>query len=204
MKKLMRCGIPAALAALCLTAWGVRVYQLNAGIEKLQTVRYAMGEQVEFGDDYYYHPSESLAGYDITVQSATLMSYRDFVEAHGETVDYMPEESRPYYVYDIVVLLHNKNTEANQTAGISFIDMALETTDDFVQVNNDLFALLYPDLEGAMGYALRPDSSAIMHMPYAFGHPSGKKWAYEEILSKNWYLRLSLYPTKKLIAVTES
>lgn len=194
--------IAGTLFAAVIVAWGARVYCLSAGIEKQQTEIYQIGEKVEYGKDFFYLASEAIEGYDITVLSAELKTYQEFVKEYGDKeVHFREEWMRPDYVYDVEVLIHNKNQEEDQGSGINLIETRLVSVDDSMQICDELFAMLYPHLEGQTGFALRPDSSMTMHFPYVQPGWAKKFLSHDKVVSSDWYLILTMYPVKKMIAV---
>lgn len=186
---------------LVLTLWGFRVYHINVGIEEQKTEVYQIGEVVSLGEDFYFSSTECIDGYEISVLSAKLMTYQEFVKEHGEREDYIEDEwMRPKYVYDVEVEIWNRNFEEDNSRGINMVVLTLNSINDVMQVNDDLFTLLYPHLDAAWGFALRPESSMVMHLPY--GTSGYQKYdTYEGIDGKEWYLLLSMYPVKKMILV---
>lgn len=198
--KIKRVSICAG-AFLCLLLWGVRVYQVNAGISLPETKIYQMGETVPFGKDFYFYSAEIIDGYEVTVLSARLMTYQEFMAEYGQQEDYIADEwHRPRFVYDVEVEISNRNREEDNTRGINMINFSLHSVNDILQVNNDLFSMLYPHLDASWGFALRPESSMVMHIPYGTAGYQ-KYYTYEGISSTDWYLLLSMYPVKKMILV---
>ena len=198
MKKFLKIFLPCCIILIVSALWGFRFYSLNSEVEIPNIEWHSMGESVPYEDDFFHRADESREGYAITVQSATLMSYEEYVKAHGETIDYIGEDQvKPTYVYDLEVNIQNHNTVDDPAKGIDLVNTRLLASNDSMQVNDRLFALVYPKLDGQLGFCLQPNSALTLHLPYVTYEKNTK----DKLLKKDWSLLLSLYPTEKRINV---
>lgn len=198
MKKRLKVISPIILVVCFAVVWGFWFHAVNAEIKPTPTKIYQMNEAAPYEKDFFHYLDENRNGYEITVKSAKLMSYKEFVEQHGQTEDYIPEnEIQPKYIYDVEVYVKNSNTEDDMAKGIELINTRLVSTNASMQVNDRLFGLLYPHLEGQMGFSLKPNSDMTLHLPYAEYEENNR----ETILSRDYYFLMSMYPTKKMIAL---
>ncbi len=196
--KLMFC----AVLVLCFAViWSLRFYAVNSNIHSSEVKIYTLGEAAPYEKDFFHRIDENRDGYVITVESAKLMTYKAFAHAHGVTESYISEEdSRPKYVYDIEVLIKNNNTQDDLTKGIDLINTRLVSSNASMQVDDRLFGLLYPHLSEQMSFSLKPESDMLMHLPYA----EYEEDDYDILNRRDYYLLMSMYPTKKMIALKPS
>lgn len=99
-------------------------------------------------------------------------------------------------IYDVEVYIQNNKTE-DDMKGLDLVNSRLVSTNASMQVNDRLFGLLYPHLEGQMGFSLKPNSDMTIHLPYA----EYKEKNCESILSRDYHFLMSMYPTKKMIEI---
>ncbi len=197
MKKRLKVIVPIILVVCFAAVWGFRFHAVNQSIEQVPVKIYKMGEPAPYEKDFFHYADENLDGYVLTVKSAKLITYKAFVELHGQTEDFIPkDEIHPTYIYDIEVYIQNRKTE-DDMQGIDLVNSRLVCENASMQVNDRLFGLLYPHLEGQMGFSLKPNSDMTVHLPYA----EYKEKNRETILSRNYYFLMSMYPTKKMIEV---
>lgn len=201
-KKSRKKRILGIMLALCLTAaWLLRVITLNISAERVETVIYEMHEPVLLEEDFFYNGDDVAAGYEITVESAQIRSYEEYIAEYGGTIDLIPEERRPEYVYDVEIRIRNYNKEDSNSTGFNLISCRLQAVNDTMQVSDELFGLLYPHLEGTFGFSLRPETEMTMHLPYIRSYVMDKYDSYEKMKNRQYYMLLSMYPVKRMIAV---
>ena len=197
MKKRLKVIVPIFLAVCFVAVWGFRFHTVNAETKPTPVKVYKMGEPAPYEKDFFHFADEGLEGYVLTVKSAKLMTYKDFVELHGQTEDFIPKnEIRPTYVYDVEVYIQNHKTE-DKMKGIDLVNSRLVSANASMQVNSRLFGLLYPHLDGNMVFSLNPNSDMTMHLPYAEYEETSK----EKLLSRDYSLLMTMYPTKKMIEI---
>lgn len=202
------------LAVLVCVGVILRIWYVNKDNEVVETVIYPMGERVAFGDDFYYSPTDDpYSDYEIAVIGAKPVPVEEYLEEHDLTWEEVwPETSEGWAtkepfstVYDVELWVRNNSTEqvdsnAAGGTGISFVDFELVTIQDEYQVDTDLFGKLYPQMGSqAKGFAVLPGTETTVHLPY-----TDLNWmclTYEDVKNQDTYLRLSMYPTKKMIQV---
>jgi len=199
MKHRIKSILIISLVAAFLGLWAFRFSAVNKGID-LPTVKYyRQGDTVEYGNDFFNRDDEKRDGYEITVVSASLTAYDEYIGKYNNGIDCISEDAiRPTFIYDVEVLVKNKNTEDNPYKGIDLINTRLVTVNDSMQVNDALFAVLYPNLSGQSGFSLKPESEMELHLLFA---TYAENETEQKILSKDWQLLISMYPTKKLISL---
>lgn len=198
MKKRLKVTVPIILIVVFTAIWGFRFCTVNAEVKPNPVKIYKTGEPAPYENDFFHIQDENLNGYVLTVKSATLLTYKEFVEAHGQNEDFISkEETHPTYIYDIEVYIQNHKTE-DDMKGIDLVNTLLVSTNASMQVNSSLFGLLYPHLDGNMAFSLKPNSDITMHLPYAEYVETSK----EKILSRDYFLLMTMYPTKKMIEIT--
>ena len=199
MKKRVKVILPIILVVCFSVVWGFRFRTVNTEVKSTPVKIYKTGESALYEKDFFHYADEDLDGYAITVKSAKLMTYKEFVNRHGQTEDFIPkDEIHPTYIYDVEVYIQNNKTE-DDMKGIDLVNSRLVSTNASMQVNDRLFGLLYPHLKGQMGFSLKPNSDMTIHLPYA----EYKEKKRETILSRNYYFLMSMYPTKKMIEIKQ-
>ena len=192
----------AVLAAVILAALltGIKIYTINRSVTPVQTSHYNQGIFVPLGEDYFWQEREKSPGYEVRVDSAQLKTYKEFVEDYGESEEYIEEDYRPEYVIDLEITVKNTNTEESDGAkGIDLIQMRVQTINDTFQTHGELFALVRPDLNGQLGFRVRPGTEMSIHLPFTRSYVMDGYESYEKFMSKQYYLLLSMYPVKKMI-----
>jgi len=192
---------------LLVLAWASRFVYLNLTTERQQIQTYAMGETVEYGDDFFYRSDEKRRGYKIVVHSAEKMSYEEFAEKQNLTLPPPPspgDEGYEYFfradiVYDVRVTIIN---EGNTQGNIDMFDTLLSSGKIRMRVDETLWDLLYPQLAGSYSFKARENTQMDFHFPFVLE----SKLAYDHcgsafLKSKSFQLSISQYPIKKIIEV---
>lgn len=198
MKKLV-----VALAVVFLLALGIRIAYVNINAERPKTVVYEQGVEVEFGNNFYESSAESRDGYSIKVLSSRIVKTDDFLKENNidklsiptdiddPFIKYVPE-----YVVDVEVLL--KNTSNNKdNGGIDLYYLSLAADDFKLQVNDNIWDALYPQLNASKRFKLRENTVETIHFPFAisYGDAEVTKAVSSDMLFVNDYqLILSKYP----------
>ena len=127
MKKRLKVIVPIFLAVCFVAVWGFRFHTVNAETKPTPVKVYKMGEPAPYEKDFFHFADEGLEGYVLTVKSAKLMTYKEFVELHGQTEDFIPKnEIRPTYVYDVEVYIQNHKTEDEMKARLTEMGISAE------------------------------------------------------------------------------
>lgn len=77
--------------------------------------------------------------------------------------------------------------------------MLVNASNETLQVNSELWALVRPDLAGELGIRIRPGTEYTIHLPYTRPANMDRIFSAKKLLTKDYHLLLSLYPTKKII-----
>lgn len=195
MKRRLKVILTLIITAAAIAGWSVRFCKINGAVKLPETKIYSLGERADYGEDFFYRSDESRAGYFITVKSARLITYDEFVSTYGE-----PEQSplKPVFVYDVEAYIENENTVDDESKGIDLVNTRLVTINDSIQVDFTLFGVIYPNLSGVSGFSLKPCTAMTFHLPFTVYDESADM---KEISSEEWYLLMSMYPTKKMISI---
>lgn len=189
---------------LLFSGWGVRVYYVNLNAEQPRKEVYEMNKFVNFENNFIMDSSENLNGYSINVMEAKIKSYAEYVSEYREITDSIAEAqnednlSHPSYVYDIVVCI--KNT-TNNKGGINLFLFKLQTDDYYLQVDQKLWELSYPKLEGAMSSRLLENTSLEFHLPFVLTPNIEREFGRTILEKRNYYLVISEYPMKQMIEI---
>lgn len=196
MKKRLKILLTLIIAAGAVAGWSIRFYKVNSAVNLPESKIYSLGERAEYGEDFFYLSDESRAGYFITVKSARLITYDEFVSTYGK-----PEQDsplKPVLVYDVEAYIENENTADDESKGIDLVNTRLVTANDSIQVDFTLFGVIYSNLSGVSGFSLKPCTAMTFHLPFTVYDESADM---KEISSDDWYLLMSMYPTKKMISI---
>lgn len=195
--------IAGGLLAILL---GVRIWDVNQSIELPKVERYAIGETVELEDSYWMTESEKCEGYSIQVNSASLLTYEEFLKKYHYEEDekelLIPRTSQlfPDMVYDVEITVKNTNTQ-DKECGIDVGRYGVYASDFSLQIASPLYVIANPALKNGMqAFRLQPNTEMKFHLPY--GIPLKSKYAYlnEDIIQKrDLSLVISLYPVQKQI-----
>lgn len=199
MKNKIKIILIISLVIAFFGLWAFRFSVVNKDVDVSTVKYYRQGEAVKYENDFFNRDDESRDGYEITVVSSSLTTYDEYIKTCNNGVDCIDADViHPTFIYDIEVLVRNNNTEDDLYKGIDLINTRLVTVNDSMQVNDALFSVLYPNLSGVLGFSLKPKSEMTFHLPYATYE---ENLTEQKILSKDWQLLISLYPTEKLIEV---
>lgn len=196
----------AAVVAVAFGGWLWRVIWLNANTPKAERCVYAMGERVPYGDDFIYSSREQYGEYAVTVKSATAMTLEAYAEKYQLTL--VRDDSETFWpdnVIDLVAEFQRTGGEEDEETPMGGIDLfsTLLVADNLrLPVKWELFYAMYPHLNGTSGFALRPNTSMELHLPYAPERADDQIVANGKFLrTHTFYLDITLYPHKKQIAV---
>lgn len=193
----------AVIAILLLIAWIARFYILNRESEKTHIKIYNTGDVAPIGKNFCETGNEDNEGYEFIVKGGTVKTLEEFLNENGKDADYLQEISpgtfEPSYVYLLEVVVRNVGN-TNQK-GFSLVGMPLVTDNLQIQVHDELFDLLYPKLEGAYGFAVRPDTEMTMYLPFAATPGVDKYCDYDFYAKEQFYFVISWYPEEIKIRV---
>lgn len=208
----MRRILLGVLSLILIIALSVRIWQVNKDVDIPPVHTYKVGEEVEIGENIFLDYTEQMDGYTVTVNSAEIISYADYLVKYN----YEEDSGNPLFgadtfvfpemIYDLNVTVKNTNEgeDPYDSSGIAFINYHLIGTDFLLQINSQLYEIANPDMEHnfMMGFKLRPDSEKDFHLPFYFA-PSSiySPIQVDTIMKDDVYLTLSKYPEAKLILI---
>lgn len=207
MKKKWIAGGIAAL--VILAAIGIRIYTVNKNVQVTEKQFYEMGDEVDIGDNIFWY-GEKANGYSVTVNSAKLMSFNEFVTKHELTnVENIfsgeagMDQKYPEMIVDVEITIKNSNlVDTGDLTGIMAGEYRLIDGDCRLSRDLRLFALCNPTVGTNPYILLRPDSEMQIVIPFGFS-PDDDVWPIPEKRVRNgeFFLAVSLYPVQKNIRV---
>lgn len=179
--------------------WAINVFKVNTDVEKAPVAVYPMGQWVEYGDNFYDKETEGRSGYSVKVVDADVVRFDEYLNQHNISVFKDEELFKPEYIYDVTVVVKNDN---NSDSGISMIDTTLNSVNDIMQVDFDVFDALYPQLYGSVSFSVKPGTEMEFHFPFVIANESFQKVCdYKYLTGETFYLNLSQYPVKQRIEI---
>lgn len=207
MKKKWIAGGIAAL--VILAAIGIRIYTVNKNVQVTEKQFYEMGDEVDIGDNIFWY-GEKANRYSVTVNSAKLMSFDEFVTKHELTnVENIfsgeagMDQKYPEMIVDVEITIKNSNlVDTGDLTGIMAGEYRLVDGDCRLSRDLRLFALCNPTVGTNPYILLRPDSEMQIVIPFGFS-PDDDVWPIPEKRVRNgeFFLAVSLYPVQKNIRV---
>lgn len=198
---------------ILLAVVGVRIWYVNKDIDLPPVHTFKMGEEVAIEKDIFLDDVENMDGYTITVNSAEIISYEEFLSK------YQYEESKdvplfkkdhalfPEMVYDLHVTVKNTNTpeeDPDDDSSFGFVKYHLIGANFLLQISRELNEVATPALRDnfMMSFRLRHGTEMDFHLPFYF-QPSSimDPIQIEDIMKDQVYLVVSLYPNVKRILI---
>ena len=187
------------LCILVFCVWAFNIYRVNSTVEKVHKKIYSMEQWVEYGDNFYDKATENRTGYSVKVVDAEVVAFDEFLKQNNISVYKDKELFKPEYIYDVTVIIKNKN---NTDSGISMIDTTLNSINNIMQVDFDVFDALYPQLNGSISFSVKPGTEMEFHFPFAVANADFEKICdYDYLTNNTFYLNLSQYPVENSIEV---
>lgn len=187
------------LCILVFCVWAFNIYRVNSTVEKVPKKIYSMEQWVEYGDNFYDKATENRTGYSVKVVDAEVVAFDEFLKQNNISVYKDKELFKPEYIYDVTVIIKNKN---NTDSGISMIDTTLNSINKIMQVDFDVFDALYPQLNGSISFSVKPGTEMEFHFPFVVANADFEKICdYEYLTNNTFYLNLSQYPIENSIEV---
>ncbi len=187
------------LCILIFCVWAFNIYRVNSTVEKVPQEVHPMGQWVEYGDNFYDKATENRNGYSVKVVDAEIVAFDEFLKQNNISVFKDEELFKPEYIYDVTVVVRNEN---NTTSGISMIDTTLNSINNIMQVDFDVFDALYPQLNGSISFSVKPGTEMEFHFPFVVANADFEKICdYDYLTDNTFYLNLSQYPTENSIEV---
>lgn len=187
------------LCILIFCVWAFNIYRVNSTVERVPVKVHSMEQWVEYGDNFYDKATENRNGYSVKVVNAKVVAFDEFLKQNNISVYKDEELFKPEYIYDVTVIIKNKN---NTDSGISMIDTTLNSINNIMQVDFDVFDALYPQLNGSISFSVKPGTEMEFHFPFVVANADFEKICdYDYLTSNKFYLNLSQYPIESSIEV---
>lgn len=187
------------LCILVFCVWAFNIYRVNSTVEKVPKKIYSMEQWVEYGDNFYDKATENRTGYSVKVVDAEVVAFDEFLKQNNISVYKDEELFKPEYIYDVTVIIKNKK---NTDSGISMIDTTLNSINNIMQVDFDVFDTLYPQLNGSISFSVKPGTEMEFHFPFVVANADFEKICdYDYLTNNTFYLNLSQYPIENSIEV---
>lgn len=187
------------LCILIFCVWAFNIYRVNSTVERVPVKVHSMKQWVEYGDNFYDKATENRNGYSVKVVDAEVIEFDDFLKQNNISVYKDEELFKPEYIYDVTVIVKNEN---NTDSGISMIDTTLNSINNIMQVDFDVFDTLYPQLNGSISFSVKPGTEMEFHFPFVVANADFEKICdYEYLTNNTFYLNLSQYPIENSIEV---
>ena len=196
----MKKKIPiVVLCILIFCVWAFNIYRVNSTVERVPVKVHSMEQWVEYGDNFYDKATENRTGYSVKVVDAEVVAFDEFLKKNNISVYKDKELFKPEYIYDVTVIIKNKN---NTDSCISMIDTTLNSINNIMQVDFDVFDALYPQLNGSISFSVKPGTEMEFHFPFVVANAAFEKICdYEYLTNNTFYLNLSQYPIENSIEV---
>lgn len=190
---------------VCLSGVVVRIWYVNQGREERVIKIYPMGEMAPFEDDFYHLSGEIREKYEIRVNSATVMPVEEYLKSKGLTMEEVwPEGNNITDILDVNITIRNNTSPdvdvENDKQFFDYFNADIENEGNSYQVDSELLWTLYPQInQGMFGFKIKPGTEYTMHLPYRV--LDWQRTDSEKIKNSKNYMRMSQYPTKKLLEV---
>ena len=187
------------LCILIFCVWAFNIYRVNSTAERVPVKVHSMEQWVEYGDNFYDKATENRNGYSVKVVNAKIVAFDEFLKQNNISVYKDEELFKPEYIYDVTVIVKNEN---NTDSGISMIDTTLNSINNIMQVDFDVFDALYPQLNGSISFSVKPGTEMEFHFPFVVANADFEKICdYDYLTNNTFYLNLSQYPIESSIEV---
>lgn len=213
----MKKRIIGALTVLVCACLVLRIRAVNGDVREPEIVNYEMGQEAALGENIFMDSYEDMNGYSVTVESAHILTYDEFMEKHKDSIeasleegDSLPDKDSqvfPEMVYEVNILVRNGGTEEKEDCGLAFMNYNLTATDFILQISDSLYWLVNPgEPTMFMDFRLRPQTSMEFCLPFFFSPSSnasgpGLGLTEDEVRRAEIYLPVSLYPQQIQIRI---
>lgn len=190
---------------VCLSGIVVRIWYVNKDREERVIKIYPMGEMAPFEDDFYHLSGEIRDQYEIRVNWAIAMPVEEYLKSKGLTKEEVwPDVNNITDILDVNVTIRNNTSSdvdvEDDEQFFDFFNAEIENEGNSYQVDSELLWTLYPQInQGMFGFKIKPGTEYTMHLPYRV-----LDWQMtdsEKIKNSKNYMRMSQYPTKKLLEI---
>lgn len=180
-----------------------RIVYVNITATPTSKVYYPMGETIEYTDDFYMKPMDSLKGYTINIKSASLMTSQDYMDKYG-----IKQEDLPLPEYEVashIIDLEAEFSNINSENGINPSIYTLLSDFDGLVIEQNLFGALYEQPQIIQGIRLEKGETKTYHLPYCMNGSNERIpffSVYDYLKNSDYLYVLSQYPTERYIKVT--
>lgn len=195
MKTKLLAGILVCIGILACTKIYMDAYKsVNQKWQDAPETIYQKNEKVYMEDNIL--TDCTMKGYAVEVTDTEISEYHDYLKKYGGEDDYTYE---PDKVYEVTIRLWNE--DAAEGTGVNLIDLYIQGTGVYSNINMSLLELANPDLQGNAAIALRQNSSIEIHLPFNLNKSFFRKKIWENIENYDMRLVVTLYPEKRCIAL---
>lgn len=203
----MKKKIVAVVLTVILSAvWGAAYYRANQTPLQADTEYYNKGEIVDIGMNFFDSASENPKGYKLQICSAKVKSIESFLEEQRQPTDIIPLVDeygypRPDYVCDLELkIINGNNADGYVLISRYFLaDGALT-----LEMNYDLWSILYPEMEGAVAVTLDKNEEMSIHIPFTASPRSQRRYTErvnQRLPHSKFALCVSEYPVRKMLEI---
>lgn len=191
-KRIIKTFLLLLLSVLAVFIYAKRCIYVNRDIKDAPVKNYEIGEEVDFGKDILF--DFTMEGYSVKVNSADIMTYKEFLNKYnGEDIySYAPDK-----IYDVNVTL--KNISADESTGINIMDFYIQGVAVHTRIDSNLYDLANPKAEGVYAVALRSGTEMEFHLPFGIRKENFDSKTWKDIENFNMNFVATLYPVKKIV-----
>lgn len=192
-------AMSAFLLLVVAVAVAARVQVVNDDLPSASQESYGLGAAVAIDGAYLEDAAENTEGYYVTVNSAELMSYNQYIERYGtETATAVAGYDAPSVVTLNVMIENRGNAEGY--LHVNAWRLVPSSANDYLIPASDLWGAsekYAPDEIGVL--RLNVDSAYATHIPFVLNKGDGEKTYTTPIEDSSFTLHVTDWPTHKTI-----
>ncbi len=194
-----------ALLGLVVTcAVGARIWWVNESMPRIPVETYGAGEWVALDGAFQELANEQTKGYSLRVDSAKVVSYDEYLRAHGVEPAEPSKFGDAKSVVDVAISVR-RDASSSGDGGLNMFDMVLVPArkNEYFMVSiggGEEGCALWPQVQKNAGFwvSIRPGTEYTMHVPYVI-NSSGARIFKNPIEDRDFELVASRMPVQKLI-----
>lgn len=176
---------------------GMRIYKVNAAVEKIPEQIYEFGETAELGNNIIF--GDTMDGYSIKINEVDLLSTEEFIEKYQCEKKDLPNWEYMPKVFDIEIEVSN---EDNERTGIDLNQLYLENKAGLVSFDAIYYRIANADTGYVnTGIAVRPGTSVTLRVEFPVSRLNFSRRAMKNLWEQELKLVVTLYPEKKVMAL---
>lgn len=187
-----------AVAAACVIA--ARIWLVNTTLPRIPLEYHDAGEWVELEGAFQNSAKEGTENYALMVESATIMTYDEYLRRHGDGSHQTGEHGDERCVVDVAVRIRN---DGEDDGGLNTFQMVLvpERANEYLICDVMQQDSLWPQVQQGAGsnVHIRPGTEYVAHIPYVFN--GGAEVYDREVGDRDFTLLASRMPVRKMIRV---